>query len=288
MTATGIEIPLNLVKPSAPYEATVIENRCLTPGSSEDVRHIVLSLGESGLRYLEGQSVGVIPPGLDEAGKPLRLRLYSVASARGGDDDTGTTVSLCVKRTIYENERGEIVRGVCSNYLNDRVAGDRVKICGPIGKHFLLPPDPEQPIVMFATGTGIAPFRAFLRQRSILKHRGAAILIFGVRTSNELLYLEELQALLKEPGDRLALAISREQKNAEGGRMYVGDRLHDLGDDVLRLLSGGAFTIYQCGLKGMEAGVEAAFSRLLSQEGLDFSALKPEWVRAKRWLVDTY
>jgi ferredoxin--NADP+ reductase len=288
MNAPGIEIPLNIIKPSAPFEATVVENQDLTPESSEDVRHIVLNLGDSGLRYLEGQSVGIIPPGLDAAGKPLRLRLYSVASARDGDDGNGQTVSLCVKRTIYTNEAGETVRGVCSNYLNDRAPGDRVKLCGPIGKHFLLPEDPQAPILMFATGTGIAPFRAFLRQRARQGHTGPALLIFGVRTSAELLYLEELRTLLNGPDDQLALAISREQSNAAGGRMYVGDRLADVGDAVRKLVAGGNLTIYQCGLKGMEAGVEDAFARLLALDGLDFAALKPEWVRTKRWLVDTY
>lgn len=288
MSAPGIDIPLNLVKPSTPYAATVRENLSLTPDSAEDVRHIVLDLGDSGLRYVEGQSVGVIPPGTDDAGKPLRLRLYSVASARDGDDETGRTVSLCVKRTIYQNDQGETVRGVCSNYLNDLKPGDQVKVCGPIGKHFLLPADSGEPILMFATGTGIAPFRAFLRQRARQGAQGPAILIFGVRTSAEALYLDEMRDLLRGPDDRLLMAISREQTNAEGGRMYVGDRLAEVADEVLRHVASGKLTVYQCGLKGMEAGVEAAFGRLLLPQGLDFATVKPDWVRAKRWLVDTY
>lgn len=288
MTAPGLDIPLNLVKPSTPYSATVLENCALTPDSGEDVRHIVLDLGDSGLRYVEGQSVGIIPPGTDEAGKPLRLRLYSVASARDGDDGQGGTVSLCVKRTVYQNDQGETVRGVCSNYLNDCKPGERVKVCGPIGKHFLLPADHNAPMVMFATGTGIAPFRAFLQQRKRAGGTGPALLIFGVRTSAEVLYLDELRSWLRGPEDRLLLAISREQTNPDGGRMYVGDRLAEVGEEVMRWVAGGSLTVYQCGLKGMEAGIEAAFTKLLRGQGYDFATLKPDWVRAKRWLVDTY
>jgi ferredoxin--NADP+ reductase len=141
---------------------------------------------------------------------------------------------------------------------------------------------------MFATGTGIAPFRAFLKHRARQEKKGPAILLFGVRTAADLLYADELQALLNGPDDRLALAISREQTNAKGGRMYVGDRLVDVADVVGPLLAGGKLHIYQCGLKGMETGIEAACTEILAPLGVDFAALKPELVKAKRWLVDTY
>lgn len=288
MSHAAADIPLNLIRPSTPCTVTVLENVELTPTSDEDVRHLVFDLGDSGLRYLEGQSIGVIAPGTDDAGKPHRLRLYSIASSRDGDDGAAKTISLCVKRTIYTNEAGEEVRGLCSNYLNDLRPGDPVKICGPIGKHFLLPADAAVPILMFATGTGIAPFRAFLKHRARFADRGPAFLIFGVRTTSDLLYVDELRALLDRPGDRLLLAISREQQNAQGGRMYVGDRLPELGEEIAPLLAGGELMVYQCGLKGMETGVEAACEEMLAARGVEFAALKPELVKAKRWLVDTY
>src|SRR5206468_4555936 len=94
-------IPLNIIKPSTPYEATVLTNVDLTPDSPDDVRHLDLDLGDSGLKYMEGQSVGIIAPGVDAAGKPHRLRLYSIASPRGGDAGDDKTIGLCIKRTIY-------------------------------------------------------------------------------------------------------------------------------------------------------------------------------------------
>lgn len=288
MSNTTVDIPLNLIRPSTPFVAKVLENIDLTPHSNEDNRHIVIDLAGSGLRYLEGQSIGVIVPGQDANGKPHRLRLYSIASSRDGDDGEAATISLCVKRTIYTNEAGEEVRGLCSNHLNDMKPGDPVQICGPIGKHFLLPADPMEPILMFATGTGIAPFRAFLKHRAKQPKRGPAILLFGVRTAADLLYAVELKQLMDGPDDRLALAISREQTNAKGGRMYVGDRLADVADVVAPLLAAGNLHVYQCGLKGMETGIEASCTEMLAPLGVDFAALKPELVKAKRWLVDTY
>lgn len=288
MSNAAVDVPLNLIRPSTPYKATLLENVDLTPSSNEDNRHLVIDLGDSGLRYLEGQSIGVIAPGQDAAGKPHRLRLYSIASSRDGDDGEAKTISLCVKRTIYTNEAGEEVRGLASNHLNDLKPGDPVQICGPIGKHFLLPADAAEPLLMFATGTGIAPFRAFLKHRARSADRGPAFLLFGVRTTADLLYVDELKALLDRPQDRLLLAISREQQNAKGGRMYVGDRLGEIADVVAPLLAEGKLMVYQCGLKGMETGIEAACEEMLAPRGLEFAALKPELVKAKRWLVDTY
>ena len=52
--------------------------------------------------YWEGQSYGVVAPGTNpKNGKPNSVRLYSIASSRYGDDMTGTTTSLCVRRATY-------------------------------------------------------------------------------------------------------------------------------------------------------------------------------------------
>ncbi|EOY15044.1 Ferredoxin-NADP(+)-oxidoreductase 1, putative isoform 3 [Theobroma cacao] len=80
--------------------------------------------------YREGQSIGVTPEGIDKNGKPHKLRLYSIASSALGDFGTSQTVSLCVKRLVYTNEQGEIVKGVCSNFLCDLKPGADGTITG--------------------------------------------------------------------------------------------------------------------------------------------------------------
>merc|ERR550539_2289259 len=82
---------------------------------------------------------------------------------------TGNTATLCVKRAIYwDPELGRedpAKKGVCSNYLCDLEPGDEIKLTGPTGKVMLLPETaPQTDIIMLATGTGIAPFRSFLRR----------------------------------------------------------------------------------------------------------------------------
>ena len=52
---------------------------------------------------------------------------------------------------------------------------------------------------------------------------------------------------------RLDYALSREQKNKSGGKMYIQDKVEEYADEVFDLLDNGAH-IYFCGLKGMMPG----------------------------------
>ena len=94
-----------------------------------DTHHIVLDFGAMPFPVLEGQSIGILPPGVDANGRPHYARQYSIASPRDGERPGYNNVSLTVKR-VTEDHQGTPVRGVCSNYLCDlegrrRRAGDR-------------------------------------------------------------------------------------------------------------------------------------------------------------------
>lgn len=164
MAAKREGVPLNLFRPKTPYNATVLYNGTLVgkdaPG---ETMHIVMN-HDGNVPYLEGQSIGVMAPGVDAKGKPHKVRLYSIASTRHGDFGDGKTVSLSVKRLVYEDEEGKEVKGVCSNFLCDLQPGDKVAITGPVGTAMLMPEDPNATIIMLATGTGIAPFRTYMRR----------------------------------------------------------------------------------------------------------------------------
>lgn len=187
--------PNNLFKPKDPFTGKVVLKETLTGPDAGEVCHIVFE-HEGKVPYLEGQSIGIVAPGEDKNGKPHKLRLYSIASSAPGDYGDGKSVSLCVKRLIYEDEEGNEVKGVCSNYICDLKQGDEVKITGPVGQALLLPKDPKANIIMLATGTGIAPFRSFLWRFFFEKHEdyefdGKAWLFMGVPTSSALLYDNE-------------------------------------------------------------------------------------------------
>lgn len=285
------DIPLNLYKNAAPLHVTVIENRRLTPeGSDNEFRHVVLRYPPGTYRYLEGQSAGIPPPGLNVRGRPNVPRLYSIASDRLGDDGTGTSLTLTVKRLVLMDENGEVRLGLASNYLCDARPGDELKMTGPAGKDFLLPDGPRTPMVMIATGTGIAPFRAFLQhwRQQPRAERGFAWLIFGVQHDEDLMYHQEWQQLQEEPDFRVDYAISREERTPDGRRMYVQDRMRAIGQPLWELLSAPETAVYVCGIKGMEIGIETTLNEQAQAVGVDWVRLREEKREARRWHVEVY
>jgi len=280
-------------KPVSPGEAVVISNEKIVPDGHEEVNHVVLDLKGADYRYLEGQSLGVLPPGENEKGKPHKVRLYSIASARDGDRSGPDTVALSVKRVVYDDpDSGETVRGVASNYICDFKPGEKVRITGPVGKAFAMPADESTNLIFFATGTGIAPFRAFLyrafRQGSPFK--GTCYLFYGVRKRGDLIYLNEQNNDLDDFKDRenlkIVTALSRE--NPDGSKVYVQHRLAEHGDAVWDLMDDGNFAVYICGLKGMEKGIDDSFREIAARRGKDWDAWKAAYKKEGRWNQEVY
>jgi ferredoxin--NADP+ reductase len=289
-----VDIPSNIYKPQTPWAARVLSVARLTaPDSHNDVKHIVLDLAGSQYQYVEGQSVGIIPPGVDAQGKPHKLRLYSIASAAIGDNRQSNTLSICVKRAITTDETtGQVYPGVCSSYLCDLVPGDTVQATGPVGKAFVMPPLAKQPnLVMIATGTGIAPFRAFLdvayAQQKLMSSEHW--LFFGVQSRKDYLYgdmLDSYQATY--PSFHNITAFSREEKTAAGERMYVQHRLAEHGAALINVLQQPNTYVFICGLKGMEQGILAGMAQAAAQAGIDWSTLHQYLLAEKRWHVEVY
>ncbi|MGK7891818.1 MAG: ferredoxin--NADP reductase [Leptolyngbyaceae cyanobacterium] len=297
------KVPTNTYRPKAPFMGKCISNEPLVgEGGNGIVQHIKFDLsgGDPHLSYLEGQSIGIIPEGTDKNGKPHKIRLYSIASTQHGDDLDDKTVSLCVRQLEYEDpETKETVYGVCSTYLCNLPEGAPVKITGPVGKEMLLPDDEDAKIIMFGTGTGIAPFRAYLwrmfkdGEREInpdYQFKGFAWLIFGVPKTPNILYKEELEELQAKYPDnfRLTYAISREQKNSEGGKMYIQNRVAENAPEIWKMLKDPKTRAYMCGLRGMEDGIDAAMAAEAAKEGIDWTDYRKALKKAHRWNVETY
>ena len=178
-----------------PYAATLVSSDRITPPDSDtEVRHLVFELPENGFHFVEGQSIGVLVPGPHEFGNPRHLRLYSIASPRRGEHGRKNAISICVRRCFYIDEiSGELYPGRASNYLCDLGPGARIDITGPYSSQFALPPDDTCNILMVGVGTGIAPFRAFMKHIYEEHHgwQGKVRLFYGAQTGMELLYRNE-------------------------------------------------------------------------------------------------
>jgi len=276
--ASAAKPQINLYNRQRAAVATVTGNFRLTaPDADNDVRHVILDFGDTTFPVLEGQSIGIIAPGVDGGGAPHRVRLYSVASSRDGEKPNTNNLALTVKREP---------QGVCSNYICDLKKGDRVEVTGPFGATFLMPNDPAANILMICTGTGSAPFRGFTeRRRRVMKEApGRMMLFFGARRPEELPYFGPLQ---KVPDGLLRKHFAYSRVPGEP-KVYVQDLMRAKADEVGTFLKNPHTHIYLCGLRGMESGVDEAFATICKNLEADWPALLNGMRAEGRYHVETY
>ena len=282
----------NLYGPKAAEKhitASVTGNvRVTEAGTDYDTHHIVLDFGSAPFPLLEGQSIGIVPPGLDAEGRPHHPRQFSIASPRNGERPGYNNVSITVKR-VLEDREGRPARGVASNYLCDLKVGDSVRVTGPFGVSFLMPNHPKSAIVMICTGTGSAPMRAMTEWRRRLRKSGKfeggkLMLFFGARTKEELPYFGPLGNLPKDFID-INFAFSRIPGQP---KRYVQDLMRERAADLAPLIADSGSFIYVCGLKAMEEGVALALRDVATQAGLDWQAIGPSLKRDGRLHFETY
>lgn len=297
-SGTGFEVALPEVKmhlytPKDPVVVKVVGNEvCTSRKAAGFTRHVSFDVSGTSLEgvCVPGQSIGVIPPGVDEHGKAHKVRLYSLSSPSKGEDGAGKVIATTVKRTIDEHwESHRLFLGVASNYLCDLQVGDEVTLTGPAGKRFILPMDrTAHDYLFFATGTGVAPFRGMVLDLLSEKSDSQIALVMGAPYATDLLYHAEFLALAeKHPNFHYITAISREKQPDGHDPMYVHDRIRTEKDRLLPMLTSGRTLVYICGVAGMELGVFQQLaerlnthdlSRYLEVEGSTLGHIK-EWTR---------
>ena len=227
------------------------------------------------------------PEAFIEALDPLQPRLYSIASSPKVDPHR---VALTVDAVRYRVDRRTRL-GVASTFFAERIApGTTLRAYVQRAQHFALPADPSVPIIMIGPGTGIAPFRAFLHERMATRASGRNWLFFGHQRSNYDFFYEDELAGMKAARvlTRLTLAWSRDAAE----KIYVQDRMRDVGRDLWAWLAEGAH-VYVCGdAKRMAKDVEtalidvaAAFGVRSSNEAIAFVA---ELKKSGRYQQDVY
>jgi ferredoxin--NADP+ reductase len=155
--------------------------------------------------------------------------------------------------------------------------------------------DPSTDYIMVATGTGIAPFRGFVRRLffedtpAANAYKGQAWLFLGVANSDALLYDDEFQdAKARFPKNfRLDYALSREQNNKKGGKMYIQDKVEEYADEIFAKLDAGAH-MYFCGLKGMMPGIQDMLADVCKSKGIDYEEFIKGLKKKGQWHVEVY
>jgi benzoyl-CoA 2,3-epoxidase subunit A len=271
---------------SAPVIAQIKSNvRVTSPDSETAIHHIVLEFDDADFPWLEGQNVGVLPPGTDARGQAHHMRAYSIASDRDGETPGTREMALTIKRVIDEWE-GKPYQGVASNFMCDLQPGDTVRCVGPIGAHFLMPQDSNSRIMMICTGTGIAPMRSFIQRQQRISETPAQPLqlFYGGRTPEEMAYYDELNTL---PDTLLSKHLALSRSPTEPKR-YVQDLLLEQADMVADFLKDKNSYLFVCGLISMEQGIMSALEKIAEQNGLDWASLHHDLQHEGRLQIETY
>ena len=267
-------------------EASVASSERLTPADSrEEVRDIILHLATAQFDARPGQSIGVLAPG--QFGQEHHLRLYTVADLPERISDDAVSVRICVRRCNFVDEySGEEYRGIASNFLCDLRPGDTLTITGPYEAPFELPDEPDATLILIGAGTGIAPFRAFVKHiyRDRPEFTGRLWLFHGGRTGLDLVYMNEKRndfALYMENETFEAItALSRRPHWTD--KIDWQGAIESRGEELWKILSDSKTYVYVAGLEPIRDELDRVFAQLAgSQE--KWSRRKAELVAGGRW-----
>lgn len=277
---------------SNPYQATVVKSERITDEGTDEVRHIVVNVADSTFHYIEGQSVGVLVPGPHEFGNPYHMRLYSIASSRQGEEQNMAEISICVRRCFYIDEvSGERYPGIASNYLCDRKPGDKIQLTGPYGRHFMPPRDKTANLLMIGVGTGIAPFRAFMKHiyEERREWQGKVRLFYGAKTGMDLLYMNDKNKDLANYYDKETFKAfeSLSPRPHVDEPEDVGGSLRENKGEVWDLIKDPKTYVYVSGLAKLEETLEKTLSDLAGSKE-EWKVLKQQMVAQGRWATLFY
>jgi ferredoxin--NADP+ reductase len=271
-------------------EAVVKSSRRVTPESSEEVRQIVLRINEPAFYFLEGQNIGVLVPGPHEFGNKIHHRYYTIANARA--EEGGVELELLVRRCFYIDEvSGEQYPGVASNFLCDARMGDKVTLTGPYRSPFRIPADPSSNLLMLGTGTGVAPFRAFLRRiyEEQKGWKGKVRLYYGARSGADLLYMNDENKDLTQYYDEktfkaiqaLRAGILSDEADA------LGKGVEDNAAEIWKLMQESGTHVYLAGMKKISNSLDQAMGKVAGSAD-QWNMVKQRMIEERRWTELTY
>jgi ferredoxin--NADP+ reductase len=267
------------------YSATLIGAYRITPAASpEEVKHLLFRTEEPSFVSQTGQTIRVMAPG--QFGNRHHARFYSIADP-AQEKNKYTEFTLCVRRCSYIDDfNGEQYKGVASNYLCDLQPGDNIEFAGPFGLAFAPPKDKAANLLMIGMGTGIAPFRAFIRHiyEKVGGWKGQVRLFYGARSGLEMLYMNDenndLANYYDQPTFKAFQAIS--PRPAFAAPIALDEALRQNAEEVWALLGSPATHVYLAGMESMLTMVEKTLAGLAGSDE-DWQDRKSDLIAAGRW-----
>ena len=272
---------------SRQMSASLVSSRRITPNDSDtELRHIDLAVDSKDFSHQVGQSIGVLVPGPHEYGQKEYLRLYSIAGSSTSEDDK-PVISLCVKRCFYIDEfSGQRYDGKASNYLCDLKDGATVTLVGPYNLAFALPKENDANLLMIGLGTGIAPFRAFIKHiySELGGWKGDVRLYHGAMNGVELAYQNDQNADLKyyydEDTFKAFQAISP-RAHADVPVDLAGAMAQNA-DEVWTQLQDPKTYVYVSGLKKIREQLDEALVKIIGSPA-KYEQQKAKMIDEGRW-----
>lgn len=254
---------------SALLSAQLISSTRITPAESpEEVRHLVFRTSDLGFDAKVGQSIRVMAPG--EYGNKYHTRLYTIADPETLNADN-SEFTLCVRRCFYTDDfSGEEYKGIASNYLCDLKPGQNIQFDGPVGLVFPVPANKKADLLMIGMGTGIAPFRAYIRHiyEQVGGWEGKVRLFYGARTGLEMLYMNDENKDLANYYDQKTFkaiqAVS--PRPALQAPVAIDQAIEQNAAEVLGMLRGSETHVFIAGAEAMLETVDKAMAKVAGSE----------------------
>ncbi|HCK22599.1 MAG TPA: ferredoxin-NADP reductase [Bacteroidetes bacterium] len=273
------------------YQAKVLSSKRLTPVETEEIREIHLEVDDPSFHCQVNNSFGVLVKTTGAFGNDYHHRLYSIADLPERKDGA-TSITMLVKRCYYVDEfSGEQYPGIASNYLCDRHAGDTITITGPFPLPFQVPENHHANLLLISMGTGIAPFRAFVKHiyEDIKDWNGQVRLFYGARSGLELLYLNDKDGDLTNYYDRATFeafhAVSPRPEWADP--IALDAALEDKAAELQALLDKTNTYVYVAGYEKISSKLDKAFANILGSEDA-WKTRKAELKAGKKWAEMLY
>ncbi|OAV93205.1 hypothetical protein PTTG_05597 [Puccinia triticina 1-1 BBBD Race 1] len=199
----------------------------------------------------------------------IRPRLFSIASS---PKLFPNQIQLLVAVVNYKTRLSVPRKGLCTSWLSKLEIGTRIPIRISPG-YVTFPKEPSQPVVCIGPGTGIAPFRALIQDRSSYPDLSdesdpSTLVLFGCRAEKmDFYYRDQWSKFVDRRVCTFLWTASRDQEN----KRYVQDLIVENAALVWKYMAIDNAHILISGSAGeMPKGVRSALKKVCaSQGGLD-------------------